>query len=175
MYFEDGTTYGELREGLSGAFKLPITHIILKPSPSYQKLNEPEYSNEIPTSIGTIKVETTIPLEDRITKGMSNISFNPHEAKKSNNKPPEIKPVTPEYNSLIPGWVIFSDDIWNNNIRVYDVIDDEIHLGLSTLKKSKNYFVRFVDEKGIDVFRRFEGVYVGNDDNGHYFKIIEYV
>jgi hypothetical protein len=174
-YFDDDTTYGQLREGLSRVFKLPITHIILKPSPSYQKLKEPEYSNEIPNSIKSIKVETTEPSDDKIAEGMSNISFNPHEAKKSNNKSPKI---TPPGWEIFRGWVIFSDVFWKNNIRVYDKIryatDDRKHLDLSKLeKRTKIHFVRFVDEKGI--IHIFEGVYGGNDKNGHYFKIIRYI
>jgi hypothetical protein len=171
-YFEDDTTYGQLRVGLSRVFKLPITDIILKPSPSYQKLKEPDYSNEIPNSIKSIRVDTTEPLDDKIAKGMSNISFNPHEAKKSNTKSPKI---TPPGWEIFMGWVIFSDVFWKNNIRVYDKIryatDDIKHLDLSKLeKRTKIHFVRFVDEKGI--IHIFEGVYGGNDNNGHYFKFI---
>jgi hypothetical protein len=174
-YFEDDTTYGQLREGLSRVFKLPITHIILKPSPSYQKLKEPEYSNKIPNSIKSIRVDTTEPSDDKIAKGMSNISFNPHEAKKSNTK--SLKITHPGWEIFMEEWVIFSDVFWKNNIRVYDKIryanDDRKHLDLSKLEKNKKkYFVRFVDEKGI--IRIFEGVYGGNDDNGHYFKFIRY-
>jgi hypothetical protein len=175
-YFEDGTTYYQLRAGLSRAFNnLSTDHIILKPSPSYLKLKEPDYETVIPNSIAIIKVETTEPSDDKIAKGMSNISFNPHEATKSNNKPPEI---TPPGWEIFEGWIIFSDVFWNTNIRVYDKIryatDDRKHLDLSKLeKRTKIHFVRFVDEKGI--IRIFEGVYGGNDENGHYFKIIRYI
>jgi hypothetical protein len=175
-YFDDDTTYGQLREGLSRVFKLPITHIILKPSPSYQKLNEPEYSNEIPNSIESIKVETTEPSDDKIAKGMSNISFNPYEAKKSNTKSPKI--THPGW-EIFEGWVIFSDDFWKNNIRVYDKIryatHNRKHLDLSKLeKRTKIHFVKFRDEEN-GIFHIFEGVYGGNDENGHYFKIIRYI
>jgi hypothetical protein len=195
MYFEDDTTYGQLRQGLSRVFNnLSTDYIILKPSPLYQKLKEPDYENVISNSIAIIKVEITEPAHDKIAEGMPTVSFNPYEAKKSNTKSPKIThPGLEIFGDLVsnikspkithPGLeifgdlAIFSDDFWNNNIRVYDRFRyayndrDRKHLDLSKLKeRTKFYFVRFVDE---GIIRIFGGVYGGNDENGNYlFEII---
>jgi len=70
-YFEDGTTYDQLRIGLSRVLGLTPSNYAFIPSDHVMELTEPEYDNEIPENIKKIKVIIKNSEEDPIAKAIA--------------------------------------------------------------------------------------------------------
>jgi uncharacterized protein YjbI with pentapeptide repeats len=85
-YFDDETTYAQLRIGLSRVLGLTPSNYAFIPSDRHMELKEPEYNNEIPEKIKKIKVIIKNSEEDPIAKAIAKDELNLDTGRASQSK-----------------------------------------------------------------------------------------